>query len=283
MDASGRPPSQDEQAQFEALQDKIFADFGFDCRQYKSNYLKRRLAVRMRALGLRDYRDYGKVLDRDPSEYPKLKDRITINVTEFFRDPEMYSFLEKEVLPALVERKRREAAGRPWTLNAWSAGCSSGEEPYSLGILLAERFRGAAPGEAFRVLATDIDQACLARAREGLYDRKSVEGLSAERGRSFFWPRGEGLAVSEALRPSLRFQAHDLFSDPAPGKFDLILCRNVMIYFSKDQHQRLFEMFHQALRPLGCLVIGKTETMLGRMRDFFSCLSSRERVYQRVD
>lgn len=263
------------QAEFEALRHKIFKDTGIDCSRYKENYLKRRIAARMRAVGVSGYSDYGAYLDRVAEEYPRLRDRITVNVTEFFRDRDVYDYLRSTLLPPLVESGLR--LGRP--LLVWCAGCSSGEEPYSLAILLSEL--GAAD---FLIMATDIDDASLEKARRGRYDHEALEKARSGLGRQSRWFRDEGeeAAVVDSLRQRLRFEKHNLFADPPPSSVDLVLCRNVMIYFSRDLQQRLLESFHAALRNGGYLLPGKTETILGPVRQLYSCVSARERVFQRL-
>jgi chemotaxis protein methyltransferase CheR len=261
------------QAEFEALREKIYRDTGLDCSRYKENYLKRRIAARMRAVGALSYGDYAAFLDSEPLEYPRLKDRITVNVTEFFRDRDVYDHLKSSLLPALAEGCRLQE--RP--LLVWSAGCSSGEEPYSLAILLTELNAGP-----FSVLATDIDEACLERARAGRYDEEALKRSALpDPGRWFSFHDGEA-AATDALKKNLRFERHNLFADPPPSAVDLVLCRNVMIYFSRDLQQRLLEAFHCALRPGGYLIPGKTETILGPARQLYTSISARARTFQRL-
>jgi chemotaxis protein methyltransferase CheR len=259
--------------ELEALKAKILRDYGLDCGQYKENYLKRRLAVRMRALGLKSYFEYMKHLDQDKGEWDKLKDRITINVTEFFRDPETFQFLEKEIVPGLLEKDQ---------LEVWSAGCASGEEPFSLALLFCEALGARFHQFSLNILATDIDPACLSRVREATYENRAIAQLKPEWQTAYFRRQGEKVVVADKLRRIVSVRALDLISDPSPGLFHLIFCRNVMIYFSKELHQRLFELFCKSLYPGGFLVIGKTETMLGKAREYFTCVSARERVYQRL-
>jgi len=268
---------EDDPEGFAALVHKVLREHGFDLAQYKPNYLRRRVAVRMRAIGATSYQGY---LERmDESEFRLLHDRITIHVTEFFRDAEAFELLRKEVLPALGARLAREGAQEAW---AWSAGCSTGEEPYSLAMMMDEALSplGLAP----RILATDIDQAVLEKARRGIYPAKDVRGLKEAWKRRYVHERADDrLEIDGALRRMVSFREHHLLAAPPPKGMDLILCRNVMIYFSKEQHQPLFSAFHKALNPGGILVLGKTESMMGRAREGFSCLSARERVYQRQE
>jgi chemotaxis protein methyltransferase CheR len=261
------------QEEFVELREKIFRDTGIDCSRYKENYLKRRIAARMRAVGMGTYAEYSGYLDRVADEYPRLKDRITVNVTEFFRDQDVYSYLRSTLLPPLAEKCRQE--NRP--LLVWSAGCSSGEEPYSLAILLSEL-----GGCEFSVLATDIDDACLARAREGRYLAEALEKADIGQGSRWFKRDADEAVVVDAIKQRVRFERHNLFADPPPSSMDLVLCRNVMIYFSRELQQRLLESFHAALREGGYMLPGKTETILGQARQLYNCVSARERAFQRL-
>ena len=263
------------QAEFEALREKIYRDTGLDCSRYKENYLKRRIAARMRAVGSATYAEYSALLDKVAEEYPRLKDRITVNVTEFFRDQDVYDFLRTTLLPPLIGQCKSE--GRP--LLAWSAGCSSGEEPYSLALLLSELGAGDC---GFSILATDIDEACLARAAGGAYEVEALEKGGVALGGPWLKLEGEQAVFSPAIKKRLRFERHNLFADPPPSSVDLVLCRHVMIYFSRDLQQRLLESFHCALRGGGYLLPGKTETILGPARMLYTCISARARAFQRL-
>ena len=267
------------QAQFEALRDKIFRDTGLDCSRYKESYLKRRIAARMRALGDESYAAYSAHLDALPEEYPRLKDRITVNVTEFFRDADVYEYLDQTVLPELAQRKAQGPA--PALITAWSAGCSSGEEAYSLAALFTKMKAGSKQAPDATVLATDLDEACLERARKGRYPAAAMEKVPSQWRGQFFEAAGDHVRAAEVLKGIVKVERHNLFADPPPSGMDLVLCRNVMIYFSRELQQRLLEAFHKALKPQGYFVLGKTETILGPVRQLYSCVSARTRVFQR--
>lgn len=273
--ADGAPADPD----FSALREKITRDTGWDLCRFKENYLRRRVMARIRSLGLAGWAQYGRHLDAEPAEYEKLKDRITVNVTEFFRDADVYDYLGSEILPML--RKGRDGEGCR-ELRVWSAGCSSGEEPYSLAILYAE-LCGSLPGEPpLRLMASDLDAAILARARRGCYPPSAVARMSpALRDRYFTGSSGE-LQVRQDLLAAPVFRQHNLFADAPPAPLDMVLCRNVMIYFSRELQQRLLQAFHKALRPGGIFVTGKTETVLGPARQLFNCISPRTRVFQKA-
>lgn len=264
---------------FEALREKITRDTGWDLRRFKQNYLRRRVLARMRSLALAAWGDYAAFLDASPGEYEKLKDRLTVNVTEFFRDADVYEHLGAEVLPALM---RGEGGRPPRELRVWSAGCSSGEEPYSLAILYGEASRRMEAPPPLRLMASDLDEAVLARAREGRYPKAAVARLPAGLREQYFAAEGDEVRAGEALRAAVVWRQHNLFADAPPSPLDMVLCRNVMIYFSRELQQRLLQAFHKALRPGGIFVTGKTETVLGPARQLFRCVSPRTRVFQKV-
>ena len=264
-------------AGFHMLTAKIARDRGFGCASYKEKCLRRRIAVRMRARGMHGYAEYAQLLDSDAREYERLMDALTINVTRLFRNREVYEALERVVIPTLWARPEER-------LRVWSAGCSSGEEPYSLAILF--HLHAARAGEARRaarvdVHGTDIDRASLENATRGTF----AEGDFAETPdvvRSTFFAPDAPFTVRSDIRALVRFSRLDLLHEaPPPGPHHLILCRNVLIYFDRDSQERLFTAFHDALAPGGFLVLGKVETLLGEARRRFTAVDARERIFQK--
>jgi chemotaxis protein methyltransferase CheR len=249
---------------------------GFDGRHYKPNYIKRRIAVRMRALEAKDYRDYLKVLRTDPREPSLLFDRLTIHVTEFFRDPEVYRALKGAVLPELPE----PADG----YRIWCAGCSTGEEPYSVAMMM-EDWATRPTGVPYEVLATDIDAPSVRTAERGEYPTTALGNLTQAQIVRFFKRDGDRVRVLPDLKRKVRFRVHDLLSDWEPGSpsYHLVLCRNMLIYLAGPQQQGIYAKFAQALLPGGFLVLGLTETLLGTARRYFRCVDVRHRIYRRVE
>jgi chemotaxis methyl-accepting protein methylase len=246
--------------------------FGFDA--YKESCLKRRVAVRMRARGVNGYGEYARLLDRDAAEYEKLLDTLTINVTKFYRNKETWDAISRKVLPDLWTR----TSGH---LRCWSAGCASGEEPYTLAILLAEYARKHGNAPATRVDATDFDRRSLERATAGEYGIAAFDELPADLTRKYFTGTGTR-TVSPAIRAMVRFQRHDITLEPAPNPpYDLIMCRNVLIYFDRDTQQRLVAGFVDALKMRGYLVLGRAETLFGGVRTRLNLIDARERIYNR--
>jgi chemotaxis methyl-accepting protein methylase len=263
--------------QFRALMDKISRERQFGCASYKQKCLRRRVAVRMRARGVHSYADYARLLDADAAEWERLLDALTINVTKLFRNWETFAAIAEHVVPAL------------WALpddplGVWSAGCSSGEEAYSVAALFhrhaAARRETAALGR-LRIIGTDIDRESLAAAERGTYEEASFADTPAELRAEYFSARPPH-AVAPALRAMVRFERRDLLRDPPPrGPLHLIVCRNVIIYFDRATQESLFEGFHAALVSGGYLVLGKVETLLGPARAMFEPLDSRERIFRR--
>lgn len=256
---------------FQELCQLILRRVGLDCRQYKVNYLKRRLAVRMRATKLDTYEAYRQLLETDRDEYDRLLDRLTINVSNFFRDPAVYEQMKNIVLPEMGKQK---------SIRIWSAGCANGEEPYSLAITMKERLD---PSCHWDILATDIDPTVLARAGKGHYREETVKTIPVFLQKKYFEKKDEKWEISQSIKDHVRFQQHDLTGPMPKGRFDMIVCRNVLIYFVAGLQERLFKNFHDLLRPNGFLVLGKTETLLGDMRQLYLIRDIRERIYQKKE
>ena len=264
-------------AAFATLTAKIARDRGFGCASYKDKCLRRRIAVRMRARGVHTYGDYARVLDSDREEYDKLLDALTINVTKLFRNWETYNVIAETVVPALWARPTPP-------INVWSAGCSSGEEPYSLAALFhryAEKVGGLAQlASRLTVLGSDIDVRCLAAAEAGGFEEGDFADTPDELRRRYFAPAAPFTIVPEVKR-LVRFERRDLLAqEPPPGPHHLIVCRNVLIYFDRETQERLFDKFHAALAPGGFLVLGKVETLLGAARTRFAAVDGRERIFR---
>jgi chemotaxis methyl-accepting protein methylase len=262
---------------FQALLDKISQDRGFHCASYKPTCLRRRVSVRMRARGVHQFADYAGLLDRDAAEYDLLLDALTINVTKLFRNPEAFEAIAREVMPVLWDSPRPR-------LRVWSAGCASGEEPYSLATLFyrhAEMHRGIARLPRVDVLGTDIDRRSLADAEHGVFEESDFSETPPE-WRARYFSAGPPFVVRPEIRRLVRFAHHDLLREAPPRPVnDLIVCRNAIIYFDRPSQERLFEAFYAALSPGGFLVLGKVETLFGVGRERFEVVNGRERIFRR--
>lgn len=265
---------------FDRLTRKISADRGFGCASYKEKCLRRRIAVRMRARGVHTYEDYAKILDSDGAEYDRLLDALTINVTKLFRNWDAYASIAANVVPELWKRQTPD-------IRVWSAGCSSGDEPYSLAILFHRHAAttGMMPQlSRLDILGTDIDRQVLAAAERGEFDEADFADTPEDL-RARYFSKTAPFTVVPSIRELVRFQRRDLLSQSPPvenGPFDLVVCRNVLIYFDRETQERLFTAFHEALAPGGFLVLGKVETLLGKARSMFAPIDARERVFRRL-
>jgi chemotaxis protein methyltransferase CheR len=260
---------------YTALTEKITRERGFGCASYKEKCVRRRIAVRMRARGVHTFEEYGLVLDRDRHEYDLLLDALTINVTKFFRNPETFAAIDRELVPALYARVEPQ-------LRIWSAGCASGEEPYSLAMLM-HRY-AIAQGKRFdrvEVLGTDLDRASLTAADRASYLEPTLADTPAEI-RQMYFSMQPPYRIHSEVRARVHFRRHDLLREPFPEPQHLIVCRNVIIYFDRATQEELFERFAAALLPGGFLVLGRVETLFGPARTMFAPVDGRERLFRRI-
>ena len=262
---------------------KIFlllrAHVGHDLSQYKPSIIHRRIERRM-AVHLIDTMDaYVKYLQQTPTEVDVLYRDLLIGVTNFFRDPEAFRALEEQVIPKLFAGKPAGSA-----IRVWSPGCSTGEEAYSLAILLAEHQELLKRGHVVQVFATDIDDQAIAAARSGLYPASVVADISPERLGRFFTaePDGSAFRVAKSIRDMLVFSEQDVIKDPPFSKLDLISCRNLLIYMGVELQKRLIPLFHYALNPGGVLFLGTSETA-GVFDDLFGTLNRKYKLYIRKE
>lgn len=266
-----------EELEFTRLQEKIRRERGVDCFQYKSTYLKRRLAIRMRTHNIDSYRVYGEFLDLHPDEYDEFFNTLTVNVTEFFRDTDTYYGLFKVALPRLIARKNT------LSLKIWSAGCASGEEPYSIAILVRELLGYKADTWAVQIIATDIDPVILNRAVKGVYGQKQITGVKEEYLNKYFIKQGNDYEVVPEIKKWVRFIKENIM-DTIPHPFmDVIFCRNMLIYLSKDAHKKIYNCFYKSLNEGGYLVIGNSEIVLGDTLKLFRPLLDAKRIYQKIE
>ncbi len=228
--------------------ERMYREEGIDLSQYKQNQMRRRINMSVRASGLKSYCAYLDKIRQSADDYRKFIDRITINVTEFMRNPEKYAMLETRFLVPMLKRKPN--------LKIWSAGCSSGEEPYSLALLLEKH---GAPAGA-RIMGWDFDKLILARAQEGIYDAKTLALVPKDMIKRYFNALPDGrFQVGPELRRRVSFERHNLLEDNFPGGVDLVLCRNVVIYFKDKTKEDLYIRFARALDPEGVFMIGASE------------------------
>jgi chemotaxis protein methyltransferase CheR len=251
----------------------LHESLGLDTSGYRDEYLRRRFEIRLRATGAETFGHYIVYLRKHPEEYAALLNDLTVNFTSFFRDADVYEFLEKTLLPKLL------SSGQP--LKIWSAGCASGEEPYSLAILIRRILGRGLANRLVNIFATDIDKDALAKAIRGFYLPRQLGGVDEATLERFFVPEDDGYRVRDEVKALIRFGKFDLMQTPMHLNLDLILCRNVMIYFSKEGQQHIHMNFYRALRSGGYLVTGKSEILQGEPAQVFEVVAPTTRVYQK--
>jgi two-component system, chemotaxis family, CheB/CheR fusion protein len=243
--------------QFELLLQHLKEARGFDFTGYKRSSLIRRVNRRMSQVAVTSYADYLDHLQVHPDEFTALFNTILVNVTGFFRDPDAWDFLGTEVIPPLLAAKETNAP-----IRIWSVGCASGEEAYSLAILLAEELGQAAFTNRVKVYATDVDEEQLGEARQASYTEDDLKGVSPERRDRYFEPAGNRYAFRKDLRRSVIFGRNDLVQDALISRIDLLACRNTLMYFNAETQARILSRFHFALGDGGVLFLGKAEMLL---------------------
>jgi len=258
---------------------KVLRDRGFDLTQYRRAYVERRLAARLRTLELRTYRDYADLLEADPTEYEQLLDTLTINVTDFFRDDAVWDILRKRVIPDMVADKLR---GRSRTIRIWSAGCASGEEPYSIAMMVLDVLGKDADKFLINVLGTDLDPDVLQVAEKGRYTKDKLKNIPPSYQVRFTRAVGKNeFEMKPEVGRLVRFRHSSLFGASPMKVVDLILCRNVFIYLDRPRQMAVLERFWGSLARGGYMVLGRSEKMPAEMARRFEPIEPRERVYRR--
>lgn len=226
---------------------KIKELIGIDLDGYKDEQIKRRVKILMDRIGANDFLTFYRAIEKDPQLRKDFIDKVTINVSEFFRNTDQFDILKSKVIPHLRDRFKR--------INIWSAGCSYGNEPYSVSIILDElKIR------EFNILATDIDVEALKRAKEGIYKLEELKNISEERLNKYFTKLdSEHYKIVDKIRLSVRFEYLDLLKDKYPKGMHLILCRNVIIYFTQEAKDDVFRKLSDSLEIEGVLFLGNTE------------------------
>jgi two-component system CheB/CheR fusion protein len=255
------------------------AQTGHDFSKYKQSTINRRVERRMAVHQIERLGEYVRHLQNSPPEVEALFRDLLIGVTNFFRDPATFAALEEQVIPRLFSDKDAGAA-----IRVWVPGCSTGEEAYSIAILLQEQIELLKQSFKVQVFATDIDSRAIGQARTGLYPASIAADISPERLARFFVQEADGTSyrVHKSLRDMLVFSEQDVIKDPPFSKLDLISCRNLLIYMGGDLQKKLMPLFHYALNPGGVLFLGTSETV-GEFADLFSTLDRKAKLYQRKE
>jgi two-component system CheB/CheR fusion protein len=243
---------------------------------YKEGTIGRRIERRMALVNLDDSNRYLELLAKDPVELKRLTEDLFINVTRFFRDAKAFELIAEKIVPDLV---RAQPPGRP--IRIWVAGCSTGEEAYSIAMLFLDEIATARPNTNLQIFASDIDKDAIALAREGLYPASIEADVPPARLTRYFTKEDQGYRVSRDLRAAIVFSVHDLISDAPFSRLDLISCRNLLIYLRREAQRKVLALFHFALRDGGILFLGTSETVDGAA-DHFEPISKIQRIYRHI-
>jgi two-component system CheB/CheR fusion protein len=262
--------------QLQSLLDYLKGSRGFDFSGYKKSTLSRRIEKRMTGVGVTSFADYQDYLEANPREFTELFNTILINVTSFFRDPPAWEFLAEDVIPRLLHKHNGDGP-----LRVWSAGCASGEEAYTLAMTLAEAMGDDGFTDRVKIYATDLDDAALAAARHGVYSNDALKAVPPALVDKYFEPNTRGLAFRPDLRRSIIFGRNDLIADAPISRIDLLLCRNVLMYFTPEAQARILERFNFALNPTGFLFLGKSEMLIAH-GELFAPDNLKWRVFRKV-
>ncbi len=235
---------------WEEFKKKLFDKSTIDLNQYKPAQMQRRITNLMTRNGVKTYVEWFNKINSDPKLYKDFIDYLTINVTEFFRTPEKFDELEQHVFADLMAKSPR--------LSIWSAGCSIGAEPYSIAMALNEM----TPTVQHRILATDLDLEMLAKAKQGVYALNEIKNIPSLRLKKYFTETNGQYQICDEIKRKVEFKRHNLLLDKFEVGFDLILCRNVVIYFTEEAKDKLYRRFFAALKPGGVLFVGGTEAIL---------------------
>ncbi len=276
MDAEPVQAPESSTSEFTRLLEYLKGSRGFDFGAYKVSTLMRRVQKRMREVGVQSYAQYADYLEVQPNEFGPLFDTVLINVTAFFRDPEAWQFLSEHILPRIVREKAPDAP-----IRIWSAGCATGEEAYTLAMLLAEAVGEEGFRKRVKIYATDADEEALIIARQGTYNERDVAGVPPELLEKYFEAAGSRRVFRNELRRCLIFGRHDLIQDAAISRLDLLVCRNTMMYFNTEAQDRILARFHFAVNRTGYLFLGKAETLLSHNSNF-KPVELKHRIFSRT-
>lgn len=236
---------------YEKFKKDILALSKIDLNSYKEKQMRRRINTLITKNNIKTYDEYVALIRKDKEKFDQFINFLTINVSEFYRNPDQWKILENEVFPSLIQKFGKK-------LKIWSAACSTGDEPYSLVMALSRHL----PLANIRIIATDIDKQVIDTARMGLYNEKSIAGVPDDLKSKYFTKVGSSYQISDEIKKRVEFKEHDLLKDPYPSGCHLIVCRNVVIYFTEEAKDEIYKKFHQSLVPGGALFIGSTEQIM---------------------
>lgn len=263
-----------EQFDFNKIIKYLKTEIGTDFTQYKISTIQRRVDKRLQALKIESLAEYYDYIQKNPAELATLSQNMLVSVTSFFRDTEAFEAFTKILENIIFEKKTGD------DLRIWSAGCATGEEPYSIAFLVNDILERTGKILSVKIFATDLDQEALVQARAGVYSTEEVKGLHRDVIEKYFDRKDSGYEVKKLIRDSIVFARQDLIQNPPFVKLDFVTCRNVLIYFEATLQNRVFEIFHYALRPQGYLFLGKSESVNNNL---FEVVDRKEKIFRRVN
>jgi len=260
---------------YQKIADILREQQNFSLEGYKVLCIKRRIAARIRTSGYNEPAAYIELLQRNVHEQEQLLAALSIHVSQFFRNKSVFQTLDDTFLPALLQISRSKHS----KLRIWSVGCANGEEPYSL-ALLCQKWRRQ--GDLLSIVGTDLSPDALIRAKRGCFPAERVSNVPNEILAEYFFKQDNQYQLIDSVREQVQFFRHDILADKPLYRATLILCRNLLIYFSREQQQQVLKILATALLPGGYLVLGRAETMAADCRNLFTCIDPAERIYQRL-
>jgi len=253
---------------YEQFETKVFKMIGLDLSLYKERQMKRRIESLVKRNNETSYEAYYKKLNNDKKAFDEFINYLTINVSEFYRNENQWVLLSKEVIPTMLLKNKRP--------KIWSAACSTGEEPYTIAMVLSKFM----PLKDIKILAADIDIEAINKAKVGIYSKKSIANVPEEFKKKYFTQIGESFKISDEIKNCVEFKQFNLLKDKYPTNYDLVVCRNVMIYFTEEAKDDMYHNFNSALVDDGVLFVGSTEQIIIPQRYNFKAI--RTFFYQRI-
>jgi chemotaxis methyl-accepting protein methylase len=273
----GHLDPEDRKKTFSALLHKISNERGLDLRNYHTDILKRRIALRLQHHSIPSYSKYIEFLTKYPKEYDRLFETLCINVSEFFRDTPVWvtiQYLFENLIAAKIKNKQN-------SLKLWSAGCANGEEPYSIAIALKEALRGIPQITRVEIIATDVDKACLNFAQEGIYSKDNLKNISPKLLARYFELSEGKFHVKDDIKSLVSFDYLDLTSQQYPENIDVLTCRNVFIYFNRRLQKQILDKFCKCLIPGGYLIMGKSESLGAEYEYCLEAIDANARIFRK--
>lgn len=236
---------------YEEFKKAIYSMTQIDLSSYKEKQMKRRIDTLISKSTAKNYEEYVKLIKTDKEQFNEFVTYLTINVSEFYRNPDQWAFMDKEIFPELIKKFGNN-------LKIWSAACSTGDEPYSLVMALSKYV----PLNQIKIYATDLDKVILEKAKTGLYAQKSIMNVPEDLRKKYFTQVGPSFKIADEIKARVEFKQHNLLKDVYQMNYNMIVCRNVLIYFTEEAKDEVFRKFYKSLAPGGVLFIGSTEQIV---------------------